>query len=519
MSVRYDSQLAAQTYDAVLIGSGIGSLTTAVFLAEAGMKVLVLERHYEPGGFMHTFRRKNFEWDVGIHYVGMVHRENSLERRLSDYLTGGRLKWADMGSPYDRAIIDGDPYDFVPDPRRQLEEWIRAFPAEERAIERYWELVREVQPASRSFFMTGALPPLIGTPLAPLLRRKFLRHADRSTYDVLSELTDNERLIDVLCAQCGDYGLPPRESSFAIHAMVVYHYRWGGAYPHGGGRSIHGETAKTIEQQGGLIARRAGVAEILVQNGKACGVVLENGDEIRAERVISGAGVHNTYTRLLPEAHRHTGTIDALLGKAKRSASHVCLYVGLDADDKTLGLPKTNHWIYDTLPEAPGMRITDAYLSFPSAKDPEWARKHPGTAALQVIAPADYAEFAPWADEKWRRRGEDYEQLKAKHTQRLLNYLHTYFPQTKGHEAWVELSTPLSTAHFAGYGQGEIYGLAHDPARFRLKGLGPRTHVPNLFLTGQDVATAGMMGAIIGGALTASAILKKNTLKAIRQTA
>ena len=66
-----------ETYDSIIIGSGMGSLTTAAILAKQGHKVLVLERHYEPGGFTHTFKRKGYEWDVGIHYIGEVQRENS----------------------------------------------------------------------------------------------------------------------------------------------------------------------------------------------------------------------------------------------------------------------------------------------------------------------------------------------------------------------------------------------------------------------------------------------------------
>ena len=64
-------------------------------------------------------------------------------------------------------------------------------------------------------------------------------------------------------------------------------------------------------------------------------------------------------------------------------------------------------------------------------------------------------------------------------------------------------------------GKGEIYVLSHDPIRFKNKFLKPRTNLKNLFLTGQDIATAGVSGALVGGILTASTILNRNVIKEI----
>ncbi len=87
-------------------------------------------------------------------------------------------------------------------------------------------------------------------------------------------------------------------------------------------------------------------------------------------------------------------------------------------------------------------------------------------------------------------------------------------PELEGHIDYHELSTPLSTRHFGAYVEGEIYGLEHTPERFKTKGLRPKTPVPGLWLTGQDVCTAGIAGALFGGVLCASAILGKNLMKA-----
>ena len=108
----YTSELTKNKYDSIIIGSGVGGLTTAVCLAKSGKKVLVLEKHYVAGGFSHTFKRKKFEWDVGAHYIGQVNNPNSLIRKAFDYITNSKLQWEDMGDIYDQAIIEGETYNF-----------------------------------------------------------------------------------------------------------------------------------------------------------------------------------------------------------------------------------------------------------------------------------------------------------------------------------------------------------------------------------------------------------------------
>ena len=88
---------ALDKYDVLMIGSGMGCLAAASFLAKENKRVLVLERHYTPGGFTHVFKRRGYEWDVGIHYIGEVQRKHSVLKLLFDYITNSSLKWADMG--------------------------------------------------------------------------------------------------------------------------------------------------------------------------------------------------------------------------------------------------------------------------------------------------------------------------------------------------------------------------------------------------------------------------------------
>ena len=512
-------------FDAIVIGSGIGGLGLAALLAKHdNKKVLVLERHTKAGGFTHAFSRKDWDWDVGIHYIGQVHHEGSMIRGLCDEISDGSLRWEPMGEVYDTVIIGGQRWEYVAGRDAWRERMHSYFPDEAAAIDRYLERVRDAIGGARTFFAEKALPGPAALVAGPWMRRRFLRHSGTTLGEVLDDVTDNRTLKAVLAAQIGDHGLPPSQASFVIHAMIFNHYLGGAAYPVGGASKIAESVVPVIEAAGGDVVINAAVASVMIEGSRAVGVRMAGGREIRAPLVISDAGVPNTVHRLLPEGTPGREALRGTMQHTARSASHICLYIGLDATDEELGLSRSNLWVYDSPdldgdferysadPEAP---LPLVYISFPSAKDPDFANRHPGKATVEVVSIAPYDRFQKWENTKWMKRGEDYEAVKDKLSHRLIEVLEREVPQIAGKIAYSELSTPLSTRHFGGYDEGEIYGLEHTPARFRERALRPKTGLKGFYLTGQDVCTAGVAGALFGGVLAASAILGRNLLTEI----
>lgn len=514
IGTRYRDWRLDGPYDALVIGSGIGGLATAAFLAETGRKVAVLEQHYTAGGYTHSYERAGYEWDVGVHYVGDMD-PRSQPRRVMDFLTGGRVQWASMGPVYDRFFIGANVYDVPAGREAWRAEMVRRFPSEAAAIDAYLALVRQVTKALPVLTFGRLLPPGPRRLLQPLLNRLLPRPAQQTTAAVLAGLTADPELRAVLAAQWGDYGLPPAQSSFLMHAMLVGHYLRGAYYPVGGAWRIAEAILPRIRAAGGEVFTYARVERILVENGAVAGVRMADGTRIDCRCVISDAGVHNTFGPLLEPGVAERAGYAQRVAQARPSSAHLGVYIGCKRTAAELGLPKTNFWIYperdfDSLvrrhradANAP---LPVVYVSFPSAKDPDFERRFPGKATVEIVAPTEYEWFSRWEGTTWGKRGEEYESIKARWGERMMAAMYDKLPQLRGQVDYMEVSTPLSTAWFAGYPRGELYGLNHDPARFRLDWLGPRTRIPGLYLTGQDTFSCGVVAAMMSGMVTAMAV-------------
>ncbi len=243
---------------------------------------------------------------------------------------------------------------------------------------------------------------------------------------------------------------------------------------------------------------------------------MSDGHRIECECVISSAGVGNTFNELLPTKIAEATGYKRKLESVEPSFAHLGVYIGLKGTAQELGLPKTNFWIYpnndydgavERFMANEGESFPVVYISFPSAKDPDYLNRHPGTATIEIVAPAPYEWFEKWHSRTWGKRGDDYDAFKEELGERLMEHLYERLPDLRGKVDYYEVSTPLSTNWFGGYQKGELYGLAHTPDRMQQDWLRPKTSIPGLWLTGQDILTCGVTGAMMAGMLTTTSIV------------
>src|SRR6185503_10000955 len=169
-------------------------------------------------------------------------------------------------------------YDFVAPKEKFAEELKKHFPAEGEAIDRYVELVYKSARSVQRYFLGTALPPALARGWAAVRETVLPRENLMTTRAVLESLTQDQELIGVLTGQWGDYGLPPAQASFLIHAVLVKHYFAGGNYPVGGSWQMAATILPVIRAGGGEVFTYARVRQLLVEDGRCTGVVMDNGD-------------------------------------------------------------------------------------------------------------------------------------------------------------------------------------------------------------------------------------------------
>ncbi len=505
----------SEHFDAVIIGSGIGGLTAARVLSVFGRKrVLVLEQHSTLGGLTHVFARRkgtgapDYEFATGVHYFGRNAELASLPALLAQ-LTEGHIQWCAMPDPYDIVTFPGWRFAIPNDESTYKARLIERFPDERAAIERFFRDIRGMAKGIVGAGLIGQLPRFV-RPIARWLLPRILPLAFMRTKAYLDRRIADPALRALLAAQWGDYGSPPSIAAFAMHALIVQHYIGGAVYPLGGPAQISAAMIDILRRDGCELRSGQLVREILVEEGRAVGVRVERSrggesHEIRASLVVSTAGLRNTYGSLLPPAQR--ARFAPALAKLADSSSAIVLFLGLKDSPAKLGFDGANHWIYPTedheaLVEArPGEGVI--FMSFPSLKNAA-AANH----TVEVVSLVQPDAFRAWSGEDWPRHAPDYLRLKERLIARLLERIEAHAPGFRDLVGFAELATPLTFDTFQRSHDGAFYGVNCSPERLLSPLAVAKSEIPGLFLGGQDVSGPGILGALMGSFLAASAALR-----------
>lgn len=502
-------------WDAIVIGSGIGGLAAAAALGKRGKRVLVLEQHSVPGGQTQTFRRGDWVFATGVHYIGGVGPKPGAEGqfgRLLAWLTDGELAFAPIANPYDIVQWPGFEFGIEHPEHAYRDALLRRFPSQRVAIDRWFAACEQARKAAFTLFALHAMPGWLASGLRLLRGAQVEQWTGHTLTDELARIGD-PRLRAVLGARWGDYGAPPAQAPFVEHALVTGAYNAGAYYPVGGPARFAQTLRPAFESAGGELRVGADVKRIVLRDGRVAGVEVQQQGGARVqeqgEHVISDIGVGNTLACLGSDEPAAAAWRDSARPLAA-GVGYVALYLGFDGDIASAGAGSANHWIYEDerdfgrLWKAPADEDAPAlFVSFASLKDPSWRGPH----TAEVLALVDGAAFAPWlASTDDAPRSEDYLAFKAGVAQRLVAQFKRHFPALAPLLRLHELATPLTQRRFVRTPAGAMYGLEMTGERLASPALKLRTPVPGLLLAGQDVMGPGVQAAFMGGLMAAAAV-------------
>lgn len=487
-------------YDTIVIGSGMGGLATASLLSQIGNhRVLVLESHFKLGGFLHSFRRKEYEWDPGFHYSGEMHK-GSLTRRCMDLVTGGRVQWHKLGSPFEKIIFPEGVFDIPDCPKTYQQELCERFPHEAKNIKQYFRDVNATKSWSQRWFYSRQLPEPFASWIS--MGRGLVQ---KNTQQYFNSHFKDPLLKAVLSAQWGDYGTPPSQSAFGIHGIVSADFHHGGYYPIGGSQRIADSAVSVIEAGGGRCLASHPVDEILIENNRAVGVRVKRKSETRdffASNIVSNTGLSTTFNKLV--SRKYGQKERAQVAKYEPGPSSIIAYLGLNDDPGKHGFRDCNYWMFENIDHERNTQseLGGLFLSFGSLRNPG---QEPHTA--QIITFSKSSDWSDFSATQWKKRGSDYESKKEAWADRLISFADERLPGLKNLVAYRELSSPLTISSFTGHPHGQIYGRACSPPRLGEQEGSIRTSVKRLYMTGSDVTVPGVNSALMVGVMTAAKML------------
>ncbi len=508
-------------FDTIIIGSGAGGLAAALCLARAGQKVAVIEQHYVPGGWCHSFYIDGHRYSPGVHYIGGMDKGQSTCNLYEGLGIANELVFFRMNKDaYEHCWIGDERIDMPAGIDNLATALSAKFPKEKKGINKYLKLVKCV---AKEIFLIPKMNGFWDNLTIAYRTRHLGKYGLFSLKRVIGWHIKDPLLKSVLNIQCGDHGLPPSKASFPFHCALMDHYFKGGFYPMGGGAAIVKAMTNAIKKYGGEIKTGVAVKQILTEAGKktskgttlkAVGVELQNGEIIKATCVISNADPTATYKMV---GHQNLSPkLIKKLDATRYSVTSLMFFISVDMDVREAGIDTGNIWfmpgedmdgIYEGLTKVSILQTDEfdsLFISCSSLKDPlSFNGRHHTIEAVTFI---DYDSFkSNYTDGD--KTGTEYQKIKERLIEKLMNTFKRILPAVHKNIIHIEVGTPITNEHYIKSTKGNVYGtekgfMQTGPFSYKAK-----TEIENLYMCGASIMSHGVAGSSYSGVKTAAEIL------------
>ncbi len=499
-------------YDVVVIGAGIGGLTCGASLAKEGLKTLVVEQHAVPGGYVTSYKRKGFTFDVPD-ISAACRKEGPIGKIFSELGLWDKIEFIES-EPYLKYIFPEHNIRVYTNIEKYKEELIRACPAEKENVNRYYETLAKLW---RDMCISPSNPSKVQLLSFPLKYPTLFKYRNKVFKDLLDSHFDDQKLKAILPAHWAYLGLPPSRISALSMVMMLMGYHMGGAWhPKGGYQKLADAFVNSLGKHNGTLLLKALVTKILIQNGRAVGIELKNGTKIKAKYVISNADSKLTFLKLVGEENLKKKFVEKIKS-LEMSVSGFVVHLGVDMDLSKLDLN------YAAVVYYPSYDIEEPFKAYENNEIPDIDRMHFGISvtslhdsslapegkhALLITLPVvPYHYKNDWMTESGKKRGEDYRKLKEELADKLIEAAEKIVPDLSKHLVVKDIATPMTYERYTLSSDGAWYDVAITPEQSGLNRVPIKTPIERLYLTGSSTIGAGTTACIISGINTANFIL------------
>jgi len=502
-----DTCILRDRYDVAVVGAGIGGLTAAALLAKRGLRTLVIEQHYLPGGACTSMRRRDITFDVGVAMMFGFGEKGFNPHRFIMNEIEEEIDVIPHECLY-RMNLMGRDLTFWRDFERFFRELVALFPHQETELRRLYDyfyriyedmiLQNEIVVPPTEMPFKETLGNFLKNPRGML---RVLPLFFKNTESIVKRfVTDPEVLAFFNMLTCTYCYCDARETPAMLSGALFCDNHEGGAYyPAGSPQMLSNKLEKAIEKHGGQMLYRRLVDEILIRDGKARGVRLADGTEIRADRVVANATVWNLYGGLVRPRHIRAKRLEWARRQVPTFGS-LLLYLGVDAEAIPPDTPPILMFVED-MHNITGHDIT-VYIS--SLDDPSLCP--PGMHSVTVVQPSMVRWPRP-SDPAYR--SEEYQQLKQSEADKLLDQVEKHFPGLRRHIRVMEVGTPSTIERFTRKNWGAVGGPKMMMGQEMLHRLKARSEWKNLYLCGDStVMGIGIPATSISGVGAANMVLR-----------
>lgn len=490
-------------YEIAIIGSGLSGLSAAYILAKNGYKVAVFEKNAQFGGCLQSFKRQGVKFETGMHYIGSM-QEGQILHKYFKYLSildDIEISALDKNA-YDVIDFKGERYSYANGHENFIETLSRKFPQKNKDIRAYVNAIRQVTESSpyysfQNFDTLGILNP---------------NHVIMSINEYIDHLIEDDTLRNVLVGNIPLYAGVKDKTPLYIHALISDFYIKSAYRIVNSSDNIANSLVRSLQRMGAELFNNTAVKRILCDESHAKAIELSDGRQIHVDYIISSihpeAMLDMLDTHLIRRAYRER------ICDMKQTVSTFTVYIKF----KENTVPYINHnyfkyrgpsvWGCENYTQE-NWPLSYLYMHQCSEQNQQWAK------AAILFAYMNYSEVEKWNGTLIGHRGEAYDCFKQEKAGRLLRALEADMPGTlKNIEAYWT-STPLTYQDYTATKEGSTYGIVRDKAKPLQSVISQRTKIPNLYLTGQNTNSHGVLGVIISSVITAGELLGKEFL--IRQ--